>query len=68
MLQDPENQEEWSEQVRAPNQAVALAKCQRIIEGESLIELIGISQITKTPNRQGNYKFVCWFRSESRSN
>jgi hypothetical protein len=72
MLQDPEgNLEEWTEEIAVPfdeNSASmkthAMAKCQNLINDDPLAELIGVYQRTKTPNRAGNVKWICQYRSE----
>ncbi len=66
MLLDPEAEnEEWTEEVFAPDLATAQNRCQNIANKGGLTEVINVTQATKTLNRQGNYKFVCWFKSET---
>ena len=65
MLQDPDNPyEEWEETVRASNLATAQSKCELIASQFSLTEVIKVTQVTKTPSKNGTYKFICWFRTE----
>jgi hypothetical protein len=63
MLTDPENFEEWSEEVWAATIEEAQKKCQRIA-GVGLTEVLNVSQKTITPARNKTYKFICWFRTE----
>ena len=65
MLQDPERSfEEWSETIKAPNLDTARGKCELIASRVQLTEVINVTQKTQTPDRNGNYKFICWFRGE----
>ena len=65
MLQDPEAEmEEWEQEVFAPDLATAQQKCQNIAINAGLTEVLSVTQKTKTPNRSGNYTFICWLRSE----
>jgi hypothetical protein len=41
-----------------------MLKCERIAGDRNLTEVINVSQVSKTANKAGNYKFVCWFRTE----
>ncbi len=67
MLIDPENpSDEWQNEVRAPNLQAAILKCEAVIADVPLVELINVSQVTQTPNKKGDYKFVCWYSSEVR--
>ncbi|WP_088895030.1 hypothetical protein [Leptolyngbya ohadii] len=68
MLQDPENFEEWELEVWAENLATAQAKCGFIAQRVGLTEVINVSQETKNPSRNGTFRFVCWFKSESQGN
>jgi hypothetical protein len=65
MLTDPDSPfDEWQTEVSAATMAEARAKCSAIIETfEFPIELDNVSQRTKT-KRDGQYKFVCWFKVE----
>jgi hypothetical protein len=45
-------------------QAAAQAKCEMIASQFPLAEVINVSQMTKTPSKNGTYKFICWFRTE----
>ncbi len=65
MLTDPENpSEEWTFEVLAPDEATARTQCQFIADQNMLSEVQNVTQYTKTKNRQGKYKFICWFKSE----
>lgn len=65
MLQDPEAEmEEWEQEVLAPSLETARQRCQNIANRAGLTEVINVTQKTKTPNRSGQYRFICWFRSE----
>ena len=66
MLQDPENPfEEWEDEVWAETLDTAQAKCKDIAEKVGLTEVINVTQTTKRPSKQGNYRFICWFRTEN---
>lgn len=66
MLQDPDAEmEEWEQEVFAPNLSTAKQRCQNIAMTAGLTEVLSVTQKTKTPNRSGNYTFICWFRSET---
>ncbi|MBW4523414.1 MAG: hypothetical protein KME16_27560 [Scytolyngbya sp. HA4215-MV1] len=65
MLRDPENPyEEWEDTVWAPNQDAARSQCERIAEEYDLTEVINVTQAVKKQSKSGNYKFICWFRTE----
>ncbi|HEY9631729.1 MAG TPA: hypothetical protein V6C84_30930 [Coleofasciculaceae cyanobacterium] len=65
MLTDPENSsDEWSDEVWAKSIEEAQKLCQSIA-GEYLTEVLQVTQKTKTPNRKGSYKFICWFKTEA---
>jgi hypothetical protein len=65
MLQNPDNpHEQWEEIVRAPSLAIAQSKCELIASQFPLTEVINVTQVTKTPSRNGTYKFICWFTTE----
>lgn len=65
MLQDPENPStEWSEEVIASNLKEAEKQCQFIANAGELTEVLNVTQRTKTPNKRGKYRFICWFKSE----
>jgi hypothetical protein len=65
MLQDPENPyEEWEDTVQASSLVMAQSKCEIIASQFPLTQVINVTQITKTPNKNGTYKFLCWFRTE----
>ncbi|HEY9664165.1 MAG TPA: hypothetical protein V6C65_37450 [Allocoleopsis sp.] len=65
MLQDPDAElEEWEQEVFAPSLESARQRCQNIANTTGLTEVLNVTQKTKTPNRSGNYTFICWFRSE----
>jgi hypothetical protein len=63
MLQDPENPfEEWEADVWAKTLDAAKMQCEAI--ADPLTEVMNVTQAGKTPTKQGNYKFICWFRTE----
>jgi hypothetical protein len=65
MLIDPEKpNEEWEAEVKAPNLDSARSKCERLIPPDQVVELLNVTQRTKTPDKNGNFKFVCWFIRE----
>lgn len=64
MLRDPENSYEWTQEVRAPNLQVARARCQDLASQYPLTDVAQVTQLTKTPTQQGEYKFICWLISE----
>jgi|GEM_PF-4513062 len=50
MLQDPEKPfEEWEQEVRAQTIDEAKAKCQAIADGQTLTDLLTVTQATVTP-------------------
>jgi len=68
MLQDPEKPfEEWEQEVRAQTIDEAKAKCQAIADGQTLTDLLTVTQATVTPYK-GTYRFIYWFRSERSDN
>jgi hypothetical protein len=65
MLQDPEKSfVEWTDRVTAKNMDTARGKCEAIVANDPLIDVLDVAQATKTPNKNGEYKFICWFRAE----
>lgn len=65
MLQDPDNPyEEWEDTVQASSKAMANHSGEIIASQYPLTEVINVTQTTKTPNKNGTYKFLCWFRTE----
>ena len=65
MLQDPGNPyDEWSVEIFAENLSAAQKQCQFIANSGELTEVLNVSQRSKIPNKQGSYRFICWFRSE----
>jgi hypothetical protein len=65
MLQDPGNPyEEWEETIQASSLAKAQSKCELIANQFPLTQVINVTQSTKTPNKNGTYKFICWFKTE----
>jgi hypothetical protein len=65
VLQEPENPyEEWSFEIFAKDLSTAQNQCQAIADTGELTDVLNVSQRSKTPNRQGQYRFICWFRSE----
>lgn len=67
MLSDPEAEaEEWADEVYAPDLATAKARCQNVANNAGgVTEVLDVTQTTKTPNRQGNFRFTCWLKSET---
>ena len=65
MLVDPENTEEWEIDVWAENLDTARSRCEAIAERYGPTEVINVTQATKKRSPQGEYKFICWFRSEA---
>ncbi|NJM47363.1 MAG: hypothetical protein HC860_15385 [Alkalinema sp. RU_4_3] len=66
MLIDPDKpNDEWEIEVKAANLDVAYGKCERLRPENYPVELLNVTQRTKTPDKNGNFKFVCWFRGES---
>lgn len=65
MLQDPENFEEWSQEIWAQDQAMAERYCQTIANNAQLTEVLNVTQKSKRPGKRGMCKFICWFRSET---
>jgi hypothetical protein len=69
MLQDPEKPfEEWEEDVWASSLDAARGKCELIAAEDPLIDLLNVTQARKTPTKQGDYLFTCWFRTEVTEN
>lgn len=64
MLIDPENCEEWEQNIRARTLDEAQQICEEIAHNHPLTEVINVTQVTKTPYKD-TYKFTCWFRSEA---
>ena len=65
MLQDPEKPyEEWEDEVWAENLDTARSKCEYLASKVALTEVINLTQSTKRPSKRGNYRFICWFRTE----
>lgn len=65
MLQDPENPSvEWQEIVKAKTLGSAQAKCEAIAARDVLVDVLNVTQATKTPDKNGDYKFICWFKGE----
>ncbi len=65
MMQDPEaKNQEWTSEVKAKDLATAQQSCQRLAEQYGT-ELLNTTQLTKTPDKFGKVKFVCWFKSET---
>ena len=68
MLQDPENpSEEWSDEVWAATIEAARKQCQ-LLAGDDLTNVLNVTQRTKTPSKNGTFKFICWFKTEKPSN
>lgn len=65
MLTDPENpHEEWEFSVWASNFDTARSKCEYIASEVELTEVINVTQESKKLSKTGQYKFICWFRTE----
>lgn len=65
MLTDPENPyEEWEKDVWESNFDTARSRCEYIASQIELTEVINVTQISKKPSKTGQYKFICWFRTE----
>lgn len=65
MLQDPENpSQSWEQEVFAPDLGTAKAMCEVIARKYPLTEVVNVSQETKTRNKSGNFRFICWFQAE----
>jgi len=64
MLQDPERPyEEWSDEIWAVDLEAAHKQCQ-ILAGDGLTDVLNVTRKTKTPSKNGTFKFICWFRTE----
>jgi hypothetical protein len=65
MLTDPDSPfDEWQIEVRAKDIGSARAQCEAFIAPSPLVELLNVTPSTKTPNKNGEVKFVCWYRRE----
>ena len=65
MLQDPEKPfVEWTENIKAKNIDTARTKCEAIASRDPLIDVFNVTQATKGVDKNGNYKFICWFKTE----
>jgi hypothetical protein len=65
MLIDPDRPfEECQIEVRAKDIGSALAQCEAFISPAEAVELLNVTQRTKTPDKNGLCKFVCWYRRE----
>jgi hypothetical protein len=63
-LIDPENpSEEWAEEIRAKSLEEAQSICQKMA-GESLTEVINVTQQSRKPSKNKTFKFICWFKTE----
>lgn len=68
MLQDPENPyEEWEDFVWAANLEAARSQCEAIASEIDLTEVVNVTPALKKPSKSGNYKFICWFKTEKPS-
>jgi hypothetical protein len=56
--------EECQLEVKAKDAGSARAKCEAFISPAEAVELLDVSQRTKTPDKNGEFKFVCWYRRE----
>ncbi|MFM2431739.1 MAG: hypothetical protein RLZZ511_2952 [Cyanobacteriota bacterium] len=69
MLIDPDSpSEEFQIEVRAKDIGAALVQCEAFISSAEAVELLNVSQRTKTPDKNGNCKFVCWYKREVEAN
>ena len=73
MLQDDDNIEDFSHEVSVPfnadyaiMEANAWRICRRTFATDNLTAIIGTEQLTATPNRSGNVKWICKIRAERR--
>ena len=66
MLIDPENTGEWEDTVQASSLDEARSKCEAIAENEELVKVMNVTQLTQRPSKQGQYKFIYWFRAEGK--
>jgi hypothetical protein len=65
MMNDPEaKNQEWTTEVKAKDLSTAEQSCKRLAEQYGA-ELLNTTQLTKTPDKLGKVKFVCWFKSET---
>lgn len=68
-LIDPENPSAgWEVEVWAVNQNTARSMCERIARRYPLTEVANVTQATKRPNPDGEYKFICWLNAEVPNN
>lgn len=63
MLTDPENFEEWTEEILAKSLEGAKILCQKKA-GDKLTEVLNVTQKTRKPFKNRNYVFICWFKTE----
>ena len=63
-LIDPENYEEWEDDVWAISESEAWRKCEFMAHEAEATEVINVTQSKKRPRTDGKYKYTCWFRSE----
>ncbi len=69
MLTDPENPSTtWEADVWAPNLQKAQFICEQIASRYPLTEVANVTQAAKNPSKDGDYKFICWFRAEVPNN
>lgn len=72
MLQDPEGElKDWEDWVWAPNADTAWSRCEALaleFDPSGLTTVTNVSQTTKRPTKTGNYKFICWFKTEVEPN
>jgi hypothetical protein len=64
VLLDPENLDYWQQPVRAKDLKEATSKCEKLAERQDMTVLIDVTQSTKTRDKNGKVKFLCWFQSE----
>ncbi len=62
---DPENPKVgWETDVWAPNLDTARSICEQIASRYPLTEVANVTQATKNPSPDGEYKYICWFNAE----
>ncbi len=66
MLQNPEGPfEEWEVEIWAKTPEQARARCQRIADRLPLAELTNVTQESKKPGKQGEFRYLCWIKLEA---
>ncbi|NEQ29619.1 MAG: hypothetical protein F6K04_01250 [Leptolyngbya sp. SIO4C5] len=65
MIEDPDAAtEEWEEEVWAKNADEAEGKCEKIADKVGLTTLLKVTQRSQKASKYGDYRFICWFKSE----